>query len=94
MYQDIGNGPDQIGLGVKEIELELTLELGKRTSGGGGVNVAFLKGDADTERSGAHTHHIRLVLQPGVPNKDTGEVESMKLSGVKRPAAVPHQPGP
>jgi hypothetical protein len=83
---------DRISLGVKEIELELTLEIGKRSNGNAGVDLVFAKGGAETERSGAHRHYVKLVLEPGVLNRATGEVEDLRLAGTK--PVAPYQASP
>lgn len=75
----------ELGLEVKEIELELTLQFGKRAGGGGGVNVmGFVQAKADTERSTAHQHRVKLVLSPSVVSETTGEDEVVRLSAAKR----------
>lgn len=80
-----------LGLEVKEIEVELTVEFGRRTGGGGGVNVlGFVQAKADTERTNTHLHRVKLVLSPSVVSETTGEDEALRLSAARK-RTVPHQ---
>jgi hypothetical protein len=71
---------DQIGLEVKDVELELTLEIGRQTNGGGGVTIlGVVNAKADTTRSDSQLHRIKLTLHPRVKTAD-GRSTSMELS--------------
>lgn len=71
---------DQVALEVTDIELELTLEIGRSTSGGAGVSIlGVVDGKADTTRTGSQLHRIKLTLHPQV-NRANGEATPLRLS--------------
>ncbi|GAB3650652.1 trypco2 family protein [Glycomyces tarimensis] len=71
---------DQISLEVKDVELELTLEIGRQTNGGGGIAIlGVVDAKADNTRSGTQLHRIKLTLHPKLKTSDAGSAP-MNLS--------------
>lgn len=74
---------DHIALEVREVELELTLELGRHAGGAGGVAVLGVSVDGDRSRSDVQLHRIRLVLHPTVVGSGRHEdSRTLRLSSI------------
>ncbi|MHC1562004.1 trypco2 family protein [Actinomycetospora sp. C-140] len=72
-----GRRGESYGLGVREVEIELAVEVRRRREAGGSVGAKWfvLSGDASAkgERESTDTHRIRLTLGPVLPDADAAD---------------------
>jgi hypothetical protein len=85
LQQALKQADNRLRLGVKEIELELTLDFSKQQSGGLKLSVASLLGaDLSANNTAGHLHRVKLTLNPVMDPPDGGDPGMLNLSAPER----------
>ncbi len=71
---------DRIPILVESAELELKVEISKKTDGSGGFNFGVLSGSGKHERSDKVVHTFKLKLKPFADKKELKELLVSKKS--------------